>query len=105
MAENQEEVKQELKRQFFAKELKLVCKYPYSEEVKDVTLADLMSINTSKSNIIVPHTSGRYQIKRFKKIQCPIIERLKIFLRELLLFIFISILVLSLLPYKEEFSL
>ena len=35
-----------------------------------------MPINSSKSNIIVPHTSGRYQIKRFRKIQCPLIERL-----------------------------
>ena len=76
MEQPQEEQKQELNRQFFANELKLFGKYPYSEEVKDVTLADLMAINTSKSNIIVPHTSGRYQIKRFRKIQCPIIERL-----------------------------
>ena len=76
MAENVEEAQPELNRQFFANELKLFGKYPYSEEVKDVTLADLMAINTSKSNIIVPHTSGRYQVKRFRKIQCPIIERL-----------------------------
>ena len=76
MAENVDEQAKELNRQFFANELKLFGKYPYSEEVKDVTLADLMAINSSKSNIIVPHTSGRYQIKRFRKIQCPIIERL-----------------------------
>ena len=56
----QQEEKQELNRQFFANELKLFGKYPYSKEVKDVTLADLIAINTSKSNIIVPHTSGRY---------------------------------------------
>ena len=36
----------ELNRQFFANELKLFGKYPYSEEVKDVTLADLMAINS-----------------------------------------------------------
>ena len=35
-----------------------------------------MAINSPKSNIIVPHTSGRYQIKRFWKIQSPIVERL-----------------------------
>ena len=35
-----------------------------------------MAINSAKSNIIFPHTSGRYQIKRFRKIKCPIIERL-----------------------------
>ena len=72
----QEEEKKELNRKFFQSELKLFGKKPYSEEVKDVTLADLMAINSAKSNIIVPHTSGRYQIKRFRKIQCPIIERL-----------------------------
>jgi len=24
----------------------------------------------------LPHTSGRYQVKRFRKAQCPIVERL-----------------------------
>ena len=24
----------------------------------------------------MPHTAGRYQIKRFRKAQCPIVERL-----------------------------
>ena len=24
----------------------------------------------------MPHTSGRYQVKRFRKAQCPIVERL-----------------------------
>ena len=76
MTENIEQEQTELNRQFFANELKLFGKYPYSEEVKDVTLSDLMAINTPKSNIIVPHTSGRYQVKRFRKIQCPIVERL-----------------------------
>ena len=72
----QEEPKKELNRQFFQNELKLFGKYPYSEKVTDITLSDLMAINSAKANIIVPHTSGRYQIKRFRKIQCPIIERL-----------------------------
>ena len=48
MVDNAEEAQPELNRQFFANELKLFGKYPYSEEVKDVTLADLMAINTSK---------------------------------------------------------
>ena len=74
MTENVQEENAPLKRQFFANELKLFGKYEYSEDVKDVTLADLMSINTAKSNIIVPHTSGKYQVKRFRKIQCPTIE-------------------------------
>ena len=35
-----------------------------------------MAINSAKSNIIVPHISERYQIKRIRKTKCPIIERL-----------------------------
>ena len=70
----EQEKKQELNRQFFANELKLFGKYPYSEEVKDVTLADLMAINTSNSNIIVPHTSGRYQIKSFRKFNAQLLK-------------------------------
>ena len=76
MEKEKEEQPKELNRIFFQNELKLFGKYPYSEGVKDITLSDLMAINSAKSNIIVPHTSGRYQIKRFRKIQCPIIERL-----------------------------
>ncbi len=68
--------KEELKRQFFENELKLFGKYPYSESVNEISVTELMAINTSKSNIIVPHTSGRYQVKRFRKASCPIIERL-----------------------------
>lgn len=76
VTEGVEENPKELNRKFFANELKLFGKYTYSEEVKDITLAELMSVNTPKSNIIVPHTSGRYQVKRFRKIQCPIVERM-----------------------------
>ena len=68
--------KEELKRQFFENELKLFGKYPYTEAVNEISVQELMAINTPKSNIIVPHTSGRYQVKRFRKITCPIIERL-----------------------------
>ena len=42
----------------------------------DLSLNDLTAINSAKTNIIIPHTSGRYQVKRFRKAQCPIIERL-----------------------------
>jgi small subunit ribosomal protein S5e len=61
---------------FFDSEFLLFGKYPYKEKVDDISVAELMAINSSKSNIIVPHTSGRYQVKRFRKAQCPIIERL-----------------------------
>lgn len=29
-----------------------------------------------KYAVYVPHTAGRYQTKRFRKAQCPIVERL-----------------------------
>ena len=41
-----------------------------------MSLTELIAINTAKSNIYVPHTSGRYQMKRFRKTTCPIIERI-----------------------------
>jgi len=25
---------------------------------------------------MVPHTAGRYQVKKFRKVQCPIVERM-----------------------------
>ena len=37
---------------------------------------ELVAINSSKSNVYAPHTSGRYQVKRFRKATCPIVERL-----------------------------
>ena len=75
--ENNDQIqKEELKKQFFKNELKLFSKYPYSESINEISLNELMSINTSKSNIIVPHTSNKYQQKRFRKTSCPIIERI-----------------------------
>jgi small subunit ribosomal protein S5e len=39
-------------------------------------LTELIAINQPKANVYVPHTAGRYQVKRFRKATCPIIERL-----------------------------
>ena len=30
----------------------------------------------AKAQVYLPHTAGRYQAKRFRKAQCPIVERL-----------------------------
>merc|ERR1711981_1251203 len=48
------------------------------EDIKmtDKTLANYISINTTKSKVFVPHTAGRYQLKRFRKASCPLIERI-----------------------------
>merc|ERR1712004_210139 len=41
----------------------------------DISLEDYISVK-NKSATIVPHSAGRYQAKRFRKAQCPIVERL-----------------------------
>lgn len=74
MAEGQE-VKN-IEKKFFDQELKLFGKYSYDQEVIEMGLAEQVSINKAKANVIVPHTSGRYQVKQFRKIHCPLIERL-----------------------------
>ena len=44
-------------------------------QVKDISLEDYVAVK-SKYAVFVPHTAGRYQAKRFRKAQCPIVERL-----------------------------
>lgn len=60
--------------QLGAKEVKLFNKWSFEGvTVKDISLADYIQI---RQPIFVPHTAGRYANKRFRKAQCPIIERL-----------------------------
>lgn len=55
-------------------EIKLFNKWSFSDvTVKDISLTDYIQI--SKPTFI-SHTAGRYASKRFRKAQCPIIERL-----------------------------
>mmetsp|Transcript_35750 Transcript_35750/g.37145 ORF Transcript_35750/g.37145 Transcript_35750/m.37145 type:complete len:207 (-) Transcript_35750:63-683(-) len=68
--------KQEVKSKFFENEVKLFGTYDYNVPVEDITQMELIAVNSSKSNVFIPHTSGRYQVKRFRKATCPIIERL-----------------------------
>merc|ERR1712219_106447 len=44
-------------------------------QVNDISLTDYLACRDRYSKFL-PHTSGRYQIKRFRKAQCPIVERL-----------------------------
>jgi small subunit ribosomal protein S5e len=64
-----------INRKFYDSEITLFGKFPYEVENKDISLTELVAINSNKSNIYVPHTAGRYQVKRFRKATCPIIER------------------------------
>lgn len=54
--------------------IKLFNKWSFDEiDVKDLALVDYIQV---KNPVYLPHTAGRYQVKRFRKAQCPIVERL-----------------------------
>ncbi|KAJ9513933.1 hypothetical protein QJQ45_021047, partial [Haematococcus lacustris] len=58
-----------------AAEIRLFGKYSFDDvEVKDISLEDYIAVKP-KFAVYVPHTAGRYQKKRFRKAQCPIVER------------------------------
>ncbi|KAG0637048.1 ribosomal protein S7 domain-containing protein [Tuber brumale] len=53
---------------------KLFNKWSYEDvEIRDISLTDYMNIRTP---VYLSHSAGRYAVKRFRKAQCPIIERL-----------------------------
>ena len=59
-----------------AQEVKLFGKWSYEGvSVGDITLEDFIALKP-KDHVFIPHTAGRYQVKRFRKAQCPIVERL-----------------------------
>jgi small subunit ribosomal protein S5e len=61
----------------FAQKPKLFGKYSYDDvQVTDLCFKDYIAVQTSKSQVYLPHTSGRYQAKQFRKALCPIVERL-----------------------------
>ncbi|PVU98192.1 hypothetical protein BB561_000043 [Smittium simulii] len=55
-------------------EIKLFNKWSYTEvEIKDISLTDYLNVRTP---VYLPHSAGRYAAKKFRKSQCPIVERL-----------------------------
>jgi small subunit ribosomal protein S5e len=48
---------------------------PNEVQIEDISLADYIAIK-EKHAVFLPHTAGRYAVKRFRKAQCPIVERL-----------------------------
>ncbi|ODQ80082.1 hypothetical protein BABINDRAFT_161716 [Babjeviella inositovora NRRL Y-12698] len=55
-------------------EIKLFNKWTFQDiSVKDIALTDYIQVSKP---VFVSHTSGRYAAKKFRKAQCPIIERL-----------------------------
>jgi len=60
----------------FACEVKLFNKWSYDDiSVGDISLEDYIAVKPKFAQF-VPHSAGRFQQKRFKKAQCPIVERL-----------------------------
>ncbi len=51
-----------------------------SVQINDISLADYIAVSVDKHATFVPHTAGRYSVKRFRKAQCPIVERYAFFL-------------------------
>jgi len=58
-------------------EIKLFDKWRYDEvTVSDISLQDYIAVKQkTKYHLYVPHSAGRFNSKRFKKAQCPIVER------------------------------
>eukprot|EP01070_Trichotokara_eunicae_P006618 Trichotokara_eunicae@DN5065_c0_g1_i1.p1 len=57
-------------------EIQLFGKWPYvGLEISDHSLRDYIAID-AKAQTFLPHTADRYQVKRFRKASCPIVERL-----------------------------
>ncbi|KAJ6923877.1 40S ribosomal protein S5-like [Populus alba x Populus x berolinensis] len=57
-------------------DVKLFNRWTFEDiTVNDISLADYIGVQ-AKHATYVPHTAGRYSVKRFRKAQCPIVERL-----------------------------
>lgn len=57
-------------------EIKLFGKWSFDDiEIRDISLEDYIACKGDHS-VFLPHTAGRYQLKRFRKASCPIVERL-----------------------------
>lgn len=61
----------------FANTPKLFSRWSYEDvKIDDDCFKDYIAVHTSKSQVYVPHTAGRYQAKKFRKALCPVVERL-----------------------------
>ncbi|OLP89890.1 40S ribosomal protein S5-2 [Symbiodinium microadriaticum] len=59
-----------------ATEVKLFGKWTYEDVMlSDLSLVDYIAVNKAAQSFL-PHTQGRYQMRRFRKALCPIVERL-----------------------------
>merc|ERR1711962_861723 len=57
-------------------DIKLFGKWnPDEVQVSDISLTDYIAVK-EKNAVYLPRTAARYAVKRFRKAQCPIVERL-----------------------------
>jgi len=61
-----------------ANEIKLFNKWSFDDvTISDISLTDYMAVKQKfRFYAYLPHTAGRYNVKRFRKAQTPIVERL-----------------------------
>ena len=60
----------------YVTEVKLFGRWSFEDvEVKDISLADYIACKPKYAQFL-PHSQGRWQKKRFRKAQCPIVERM-----------------------------
>eukprot|EP00462_Mataza_sp_D1_P002255 CAMPEP_0175104168 /NCGR_PEP_ID=MMETSP0086_2-20121207/9546_1 /TAXON_ID=136419 /ORGANISM="Unknown Unknown, Strain D1" /LENGTH=195 /DNA_ID=CAMNT_0016379467 /DNA_START=21 /DNA_END=608 /DNA_ORIENTATION=+ len=60
----------------YATEVKLFNKWSTDDiTIPDVSVEDYIPVK-DKAAVFLPHTAGRYQVKRFRKASCPLVERL-----------------------------
>merc|ERR1712166_150093 len=65
-----------------ATEIKLFNKWSYEDiEITDISLEDYIAAKP-QSATFVPHSAGRYAAVRFRKVKCPISERLAVALMQ-----------------------
>ncbi|KAA8538755.1 hypothetical protein F0562_028350 [Nyssa sinensis] len=58
-------------------DVKLFNRWSFDEvQISDISVMDYIAVNPARHATYVPHTAGRYSVKRFRKAQCPIVERL-----------------------------
>ncbi|KAG5404380.1 hypothetical protein IGI04_010499 [Brassica rapa subsp. trilocularis] len=70
------EIDAEIQQQL-TNEVKLFKRWSFDDvSVTDISLVDYIGVQPAKHATFVPHTAGRYSVKRFRKAQCPIVERL-----------------------------
>merc|ERR1719276_7888 len=75
-AEVLEEEEPEFQGNADATEVKLFGKWEFNDiNVRDISLEDYIACKGDHATFL-PHTAGRYQMKRFRKVSCPIVERL-----------------------------